>query len=424
MIPIQMIRILNSCLVFVFGLFLSVYISGSWETKKQRNYLIALCPMLLLIQCIVMVFWDENIVEKIYPVIAHLPIVLFLVFVLKKELGVSIVSVLTAYLCCQMPHWIEIALADITGYAVVGALAYTVSIISIYVLLRFFVVHNAYAAITYSKSTMFLFGVLPSIYYLFDYVTTVYTDMMYIGSKALYEFIPTIMAIFYVVFLAVYHAQVQEKTQAQISSSILNESFKQSVYEIESLRKAAFQTKVYRHDMRHHLNMIDKYISVNEPERALEYIASIRSDIDSITPKVFCENEIINLLCSSFSSRADSFDIDFKVDAHVPKEIELPATEICSLVSNALENAFRAAEGAKAQKWVKFYCALKNNKLLIEVKNTYSGEVYMKDGMPLSNKDGHGYGCLSIKTIAEQKGGLCLFDAKENVFLLRVIIPV
>ncbi len=419
----EIVNIFNFGLVLIFGLFLSVYISGSWETTKQRNYIIALCPALLLIQGIFMIVWDESVVEKLYPFITHLPIVLSLMFVLKKDADVSIVSVLTAYLCCQLPHWAQIALDDITGYAIIGALGYTVCIIGIYILLRHFFVRNAYAAITYSKRTLILFGVLPFIYYLFDYVTTVYTDVMYIGSKALYEFLPTLMAIFYVIFLAVYHMQVQEKTKAEISSSILNEELKQSVYEIETLRKSAFQTSVYRHDMRHHLNIIDKYISVNEPGEAVKYIASIRSDIDAITPKTFCENEVINLLCSSFSSKAEELGIELEIDILVPKEISVPNTELCSVISNALENAFNAASSSE-HKWVRLYCVVKNGKLLVEVKNTYSGNVAMIDGVPVSQQAGHGYGCLSIKTIAEKNGGICVFETDGKEFIMRVIIPV
>ena len=99
---LSVLDLLNACLVLIFGLFLSVLIAGSWETKRQKKIVLALCLIFLLMQGLLWFFWDETTVEHFYPLIVHLPIVLFLVFVLKKNVYVSLVSVLTAYLCCQL----------------------------------------------------------------------------------------------------------------------------------------------------------------------------------------------------------------------------------------------------------------------------------------------------------------------------------
>ena len=85
-------------------------------------------------------------------------------------------------------------------------------------------------------------------------------------------------------------------------------------------------------------------------------------------------------------------------------------TELCSILSNGLENALHAvSELETALKWTELYCGIQANKLLIEIKNPYVGEIAMRDGLPISNREGHGYGCRSIQTIAEQNGGAFLF---------------
>ena len=48
----------------------------------------------------------------------------------------------------------------------------------------------------------------------------------------------------------------------------------------------------------------------------------------------------------------------------------------------------------------------------------------MRDDLPVSDRDGHGYGCRSIRSIATQNRGLCTFDAEHGVFTLRVMIPL
>ena len=47
----------------------------------------------------------------------------------------------------------------------------------------------------------------------------------------------------------------------------------------------------------------------------------------------------------------------------------------------------------------------------------------MRDGVPVSDAAGHGFGCRSIQAIAQQRGGLCQFLAERGTFLLRVVLP-
>ena len=73
---------------------------------------------------------------------------------------------------------------------------------------------------------------------------------------------------------------------------------------------------------------------------------------------------------------------------------------------------------------MELYCGIRLNKLLIEVRNPYDVPPVMRNGVPISDEAGHGYGCRSIQTIAQQRGGLCQFRAEDGVFQLQVMLPV
>lgn len=90
--------------------------------------------------------------------------------------------------------------------------------------------------------------------------------------------------------------------------------------------------------------------------------------------------------------------------------------------SGALRAVSELPEG---QRHVSLYCGVRQNKLLIEVRNPYAGTVYMKNGVPASVRgEGHGYGCRSIQTIAERNGGLCVFTAQDKEFCMQAMLPV
>ena len=177
--------------------------------------------------------------------------------------------------------------------------------------------------------------------------------------------------------------------------------------------------------MRHHLNAIDSFLAAGKPQQAEEYIRKVRSDIERITPKRYCDNELVNLLCSSFAGKAQRMGVRLEVDAKLPRELSVSDTELCAVLSNALENALRAvADQAETDRWVTLYCGVRLGKLLIEVQNPCAEGLVLRGGLPVSDRAGHGYGCRSIQTIVERRGGLCEFRARGGIFSMQLVLPV
>lgn len=422
---LKILGVFNYGLVLIYGLFLSTHIAGGWETKQQKRLIFALCPLFLLIQSIFRLAWGVEITKQIYPLIVHIPLVLILVFGLKKKPGLAVVSVCTAYLCCQLPRWFNLALTALTGSPLIGEICYTIVIVPIYLLLNRYFVRIAHDAMTYSTRILFLFGSLPFVYYIFDYSTVIYSNALYSGIPALTEFFPTALIIFYVAFLTAYHAQTRKRTQAELQKSILEVELKQSAAELESMQRAQTQTAIYRHNLRHHLTAIDGFLSNGKTKQAQEYIRNVHEDLMSITLKRYCENELVNLLCSSFAQKAEQEGVQLTVDTKLPRELPISDTELCSILSNGLENALHAVSALEPSlKWIELYSSIRLDNLLIEVKNPYEGEVLIQNGLPITNRAGHGYGCQSIRSITEKNRGICVFEAENGIFTLRVALPV
>ena len=422
---LDVFQFLNYGLVLIFGLFLSTMISGGCRSRKQWRRICALGVLFLLIQCLFYLFLGLSATKRFYPLIVHLPLVLILIFALKKPAGMSLVSVFTAYLCCQLPRWVNLVLTAITHSPLVGEIFYTLSIFLIFYLLRRHFVQAAHSAMAYSSQTLFLFGSLPAVYYIFDYLTTVYSNLLYNVAPAMLEFFPTVLIIFYVFFLTLHHLQIQKGAQAELERSILEAELKQSAAEMENLRQSQTQTAIYQHDMRHHLNAIEGFLAAGDPARAEAYIKEVHADLDTISPTRFCENDLVNLLCSSFTAKALQRGIQLRVDVQLPAKLPLSDTELGSILSNALENAFHAVEQLKMpHRQVELYCGIKLNKLLIQVVNSYEGEISMENDLPVSSLPGHGFGCRSIRSITELHRGMCTFEAEHGIFTLRVVIPI
>ena len=281
--------------------------------------------------------------------------------------------------------------------------------------------------IKYGDDRLFLqFSAVPFLYYLYVFSALGVDFSSLIDSDGwLVRYFPSLeVFVFYFLLLSVYR-NLSEKHEIEAEQAALTQRLASSEERIAMLNESEVQTAVYQHDMRHHLNAIDGFLAAGKPQQAEEYIRKVRSDIERITPKRYCDNELVNLLCSSFAGKAQRMGVRLEVDAKLPRELSVSDTELCAVLSNALENALRAvSDQPEADRWVTLYCGVRLGKLLVEIQNPCAEGLVMRDGLPVSERAGHGYGCRSIQTIAERRGGLCEFRARGGIFSMQLVLPI
>lgn len=416
----------NYGLVFFFGAYLMVSFVGGCRAQREWVLFFAVyCPVCLALQTISWLVFGLKATKQIYPLIVHLPMLSVLTLGLKMPLTVSVVSICTGYLCCQLPRFGEIIVTAATGSELAGQIAYLIIIAPIFFLLQRYYVPSARDTMHQSPKYLLLFGGLPIVYYAFDYTTAIYSDLLYSGSRVVAEILPTAMVLLYMVYTTAYRQQLQRQSQAELVNSLMAGQLKQAEAEMASLRQAETQAATYQHDMRHHLAAINAFLAAQKPQQAEEYIRHVQEDIEAITPKRFCENELVNLLCSSFSAKAERMDVRLSIEADLPGELAVSDTELCALLSNGMENALNAAAALdRNRRWTEVFCGMRANKLLIEIRNPCAGQIQYRGGLPASTQPGHGNGCRSIHTITRACRGLCEFRQEDGIFILRVALPV
>ena len=231
-----------------------------------------------------------------------------------------------------------------------------------------------------------------------------------------------LMLLVYALIIYIFH-QVESATKAKLTATMYSQQMEVAKAQLSALNESQMQTAVYRHDMRHNLTAIDAFLSINQVQQARNYIKEIQDGIDALVVQRFCEHELVNLLCTSFSDKANRTGIRLSVNAVCPKNLALSDMELCIILSNGFENALHAVSGLESSlKWIELYIEIKQNNLLIEIKNPFVGEIVMQDGIPITNRVNHGYGCRSIQNIAKQHRGGCVFETEHGVFILKVYI--
>lgn len=416
------IYLLNDAVVGIFGMILSAaFCDLDWTRKRLLRYW-GCMAVILLVQAAVYCVADVALLRAIYPLVTHLPLVVVLC-VMKRQTIWPIVSVLTAYLCCQIRRWIALlAMACFNGGSYLqSTVELIVTLPLLWVLLKFFA--PAVREIGRLKPSMqFFFGIMPAISYAFDYLTRVYTDMLERGLEAAVEFMPSVCCVLYLVFVLRTSAENTERSRLEQAQASLRLQVSQATREISSLRESDRQASTYRHDLRHHMQFLSGCIENGQTERAQAYIRQVCAEIEAQKVRRFCENEAVNLILSSFAQRAEDSGVPLRVRAEVPQFLPVAETDLCVLLSNALENALHACQRLRAESKdcdIEAVAYEKSGKFFLQVSNTCGPDVRFRKGLPVTEAEGHGIGVRSICSIVERYNGVYSFTAKNGRFTLR-----
>lgn len=382
------IVLFRSGIVLVFGVAVSILFAGVQRSRKGNLAIIIFYTFILLIQILCWQALGLQTTMKLYPFITHLPSIMFIALYFKRPWSISFSSVLTAYLCCQIPKWIGSLSVAIFGNRYADHIAYLIAMCVVYYFLNKYVADSVIRLVERSTRSCLLFGAVPLLYYLFDYATTIYTNLLYTGAREAVQFAPSVICTFYLVFVLLYTNEFQKQSIAQRERDILVSQLQQSQLELDIMRQMQNNTIIYRHDMRHHLSLIGGFAAEGDLQKIKDYLASTVADIDSLTPVRYCENETVNLILSSFVTRAKRYRVLLQTDVKLPRELGVNDTELCALLSNALENAIAAAAQLEDEKLRKvyFHAIINGDKLVISTENAYVGEIHIDGELPMSSK--------------------------------------
>ena len=418
------VTLLNDAAVGVYGMILSAAFCGiTWTRGKKWAYGLSMAAILLAQAAVYGMTTDLQLLKLLYPLVTHMPLVLVLAIIQRKLLWPTI-SVLTAYLCCQLRRWLALLLtALMSGGAEVQTAAELALTLPLLLGLLYFVAPAVRTIAGYKPAMQVRFGLIPAVGYLFDYLTRIYTDLLAQGTPAAVEFMPFVCCVAYLAFVLRSSAENETRLRLEQTQENLHLQVTQATREIASLRESERRASTYRHDLRHHMQYLAGCIENGRTEQAQAYIREVCAEIESQKVRVFCENETVNLILSAFAGRAEESGVPLRVRAEVPHFIPVAETDLCVLLSNALENALHACQRLRQTGEpcdIELVVYEKSGKFFLQMTNTCPPGVTFEKGLPVTREPGHGIGVRSICSIAERYNGMYSFSEKDGRFVLRV----
>ena len=228
----------------------------------------------------------------------------------------------------------------------------------------------------------------------------------------------------------VYHTVLRMINEQERNRQLAAQNYNLSLQslQLENLQKQIKATRQARHDLRHHITVMDGYLAAGEYDRLREYLKSYKKSLPDDSGQVLCGNYAVNTLLLFFRQQAEQSNIEFSAEAELPEQAGVPDHIMSVLLGNLLENAVEACAGVRSRKakiWVKIKKI--SDAVFFQVENTCDeAPVRLEDGSYVSSKRNGdktaGIGLESVGNIAEQFDGMMETEYSGGRFRVSVIL--
>lgn len=192
----------------------------------------------------------------------------------------------------------------------------------------------------------------------------------------------------------------------------------------EELRRYMEETRVLRHDFRHHILVMNQLAGSGKIDELLSYLADFGAGAEGNYTS-YCANAAVDALASYYTGLAenDGINIDWKLN--LPHELPLRESDYCVVLGNLIENALRAVKNLPREKCrISVISSLLSDSIIgISADNPYAGKIVIgENGLPVSVSEGHGIGLASVMNTVRRYGGTMNMTAERGIFSADIVL--
>lgn len=245
----------------------------------------------------------------------------------------------------------------------------------------------------------------------------------------------TVVVNYMIVILTVLNQNKLEKKEIQVSTletelDISHMLLQQGERQYVTILDTYEQIRRMRHDLHHHLVMVDGLNEQGKPDQLRAYLRKLAASIPDVPIIHYCNSFEINLLLAHYWELCRQDRIQFSCVMNLGDIELLKPVHLCVFLGNALENALEACQkmAHTAERFIKIKGSNVNRAIVLDISNSYDGLVKLDvHGNYISTKtnDGqHGFGLRSMKQIIAENQGWCEIQYTEAVFTIQATLQI
>ena len=212
----------------------------------------------------------------------------------------------------------------------------------------------------------------------------------------------------------------QEQETVALQNKLLEKNYQVAKESYES------NARLY-HDMGNHFSIIQSYLAAGKIDEAKVYLDRLGKNRAAYSVEQFTGIEAVDYILSQKAELARQKNVETSIHAEYPKDCNIDPIDLCTILTNLLDNAIEACEKLSETSTKKLSITIRriNQFIIIQIANSCMEKpVIIKGNFVTSKMDKryHGWGMKNIKSAAEKYHGTMEYEYSENVFTVSVML--
>lgn len=426
----QWMQVIKACAEVCFFLFFA----HKQHMVKSKKHCLYMIPLLISVYVLLQLntlpqIWDILIkvgmcgafLRYLYGLRSKRALFLALVFYLTMGIGKSIISkpILIEF---NLNLWTMIASSDLRAILETGLILFSEAVLL--VIARFCVQREKESDISVMQLALSIVACMT--YGLTRKILRSYSasNTSVVSIDITLSMIALCIAILAIVLFSEYYfASVQREKDVHRLEQVLHMQYENHLHQQEADRSVR---EMY-HDIKNHLGCISR---LAQNEKIQEYVDSINKEISTYDSSVHTGNAVLDIVLHQKTVAASRKAIRLEVFTNFSTLDFMEYSDICSIFSNALDNAIEASENLPES--TERIIQLKINELsgviAISISNPYEGVLIVKEDGKFETRKAdnryHGIGLASIVHSIQKYGGDYEISTEDNQFVLSMMLPI
>lgn len=223
------------------------------------------------------------------------------------------------------------------------------------------------------------------------------------------------------------YASMSKEFEKQRRNAVLVQQLDRYDQHIKEKESQIQESRKNRHDLKHHFFMMQSLIDAKKIPELEQYIEKLN---EHVVPKrnefSNTENFVIDALVNHKLQLAKEHGAEVYADIQVPMSLPFENADLGVLIGNIVDNAWEATQKYAEENYIKLFIRYSDQTLYITCLNSYDGTMNkdQQGRIRTGKKDRgrHGYGLMSIQSIAQKYNGTMTIEEDEKEFKIKVFL--
>lgn len=246
-----------------------------------------------------------------------------------------------------------------------------------------------------------------------------------LGGRSLYVdpsnwmTVSVILGAFFIVNLLIYYLYYVLVTEHRASAAMkaMQAKLEQDLEFYRRSETVAQEYKSLRHELKNHIALMESLLREGQYDKLREYFEEYAGKVTPSLTEFRCPNPLVSSVISHQMNTAQAAGVTLDVIAAVPETLGIADDDLCSVLSNMLDNGVEGCIRA-GKDLVRATLHTDKGCLFITVTNPVNEDILRENPDLRSTKENasHGFGIPIIRRITEKYDGFVTFHVEDGWF--------